>query len=90
MRYTDLNALEREMCSGCENENNKYSNCEGCPIAHAPIVEIKNGNWNRRLLKFVDGSYGNVYTCSECGTQYIDVPIANYNFCPSCGARMEK
>lgn len=39
MRLIDADALEKEFCSGCQYENNKYSNCIDCALAHAPTIE---------------------------------------------------
>ena len=39
MRLIDADALEKEFCSGCQYENNKYSNCIDCALAHAPTVK---------------------------------------------------
>ena len=49
-----------------------------------PSAEPKTGQWKRRI---VDGGHNADWKCSECGYKlYTD--FVNYNFCPSCGARM--
>ena len=39
MRLIDADALEKEMCSGCEYNKNKYANCDDCVIANAPTID---------------------------------------------------
>lgn len=39
MRLIDADALEKEMCSGCEYNKNKYANCDDCAIANAPTID---------------------------------------------------
>lgn len=39
MRLIDADALEYEVCSGCEYYKNKYANCDDCAIAHAPTID---------------------------------------------------
>lgn len=39
MRLIDADALEKEMCSGCEHNKNKYANCVDCAIANAPTID---------------------------------------------------
>ena len=39
MRLIDADALEKEMCSGCKYNKNKYANCDDCAIANAPTID---------------------------------------------------
>lgn len=39
MRLIDADTLEKEMCSGCEYNTNKYANCDDCAIANAPTID---------------------------------------------------
>lgn len=41
MRLIDADALEKEMCSGCEYYKNKYANCDDCAIANAPTIDAE-------------------------------------------------
>lgn len=41
MRLIDADALEKEMCSGCEYSKNKYANCDDCAIANAPTIDAE-------------------------------------------------
>lgn len=48
----------------------------------ADVVERKRGKWSH------DGSkWANRFICSECGYKLFDEPT---NYCPNCGARMDK
>ncbi len=83
MRLIDADELEKEFCSGCQYENNKYSNCIDCALANAPTIEErKMGEWQIGKDKY--GVYGE---CSVCKMrQYAGI----MNFCPNCGADMRK
>jgi len=78
MRLIDADALEKEFCSGCQYENNKYSNCIDCALAHAPTIEErKTGNWTSENA------------CEFCGFQpWYENDIHTLSFCPNCGADM--
>ena len=39
VRLIDADALENEVCHGCQYEHNKYANCIDCAIANAPTVD---------------------------------------------------
>jgi len=41
MRLIDADALEKEMCSGCEYNKSKYANCDDCAIANAPTIDAE-------------------------------------------------
>ncbi len=41
MRLIDADALEEEMCSGCEYNKSKYANCVDCAIANAPTIDAE-------------------------------------------------
>lgn len=47
---------------------------------HAIEPERKTGKW-------ITQEFGSWAECSECHELY-DIPIANSNFCPNCGADM--
>ena len=78
MRLIDADALEKEFCSGCQYENNKYSNCIDCALAHAPTIEErKAGRWTSENA------------CEFCGFQpWYENDIHTLSFCPNCGADM--
>lgn len=39
MRLIDADALEKEICPGCDYYKNKYANCDDCAIANAPTID---------------------------------------------------
>ena len=49
--------------------------------------ERKKGKWAVRVIR---GNWADdvISTCSECGTTFRNLDVANY--CPNCGARMEE
>lgn len=54
----------------------------------ADVVERKKGKWINH------GQYADFfphceYRCSECDTPYLEIEMI-YNYCPNCGARMER
>ena len=50
--------------------------------------ERKTGKW---IHDGYDFPHGNDWIhCSECGKRGINVPADLTNFCPNCGARMER
>lgn len=80
MRLIDADALEKEFCSGCQYENNKYSNCIDCALAHAPTIEKrKTGKWIPFDIPW--------YQCSKCGAVRENKSFME-NYCPNCGADM--
>lgn len=50
------------------------------------IEERKTGRWRRRL---VDSGFNADWHCSECGWK-TSLEEHGYNFCPNCGAKMER
>ncbi len=41
MRLIDADALEKEICPGCDYYKNKYANCVDCAIANAPTIDAE-------------------------------------------------
>ena len=55
-------------------------------IADTDVWEVKHGRWERRE------EYHGYLGCSECHNVYIMrewVQNGKWNYCPSCGAKME-
>lgn len=55
-------------------------------IADADVQEVKHGKWERRE------EYHGYLGCSECHNAFIMrewVQNGKWNYCPSCGAKME-
>lgn len=62
----------------------EYQNAE----IRLPTAEPKTGRWiSDRLVSTNGGTYG-IRRCSECEAYYQDIGYG-WNFCPTCGARME-
>lgn len=61
-------------------------------IPAADVVEVRHGRWERRNMGLWDEDYA--YACSACGEAWTlidDTPEDNnMNYCPNCGARMDK
>lgn len=54
-------------------------------IKKLPTIDlVKHGKWNSRHNGFI----GIVFECSECGQ--LRSATADWNYCPNCGARMER
>ena len=49
-----------------------------CELPTVDAVPVRHGKWT------VTSAY---ITCSECGESF---PLISQNYCPNCGARMEK
>ena len=77
----------------CENHDmeHDYEFNEGLIAAMNAVEELptaeKRGKWKERKPPEGSWGYGSVFTCSECGEE---VDCVSENFCPNCGARMEK
>lgn len=64
-------------------------------IDNAPTIEPKHGRWIKRK----DAMGKDFYICSNCETEVLwrdvrgvllRVDMQNANFCPNCGAKMER
>lgn len=63
-------------------------------IECAPTVEaepVRHGHWNG--IEKESRGYTDIFECSECKC-YVRTPfmmkVMEYDFCPSCGAKMER
>ena len=50
-------------------------------LPSAEVEPVKHGRWKR-----IDGQ-PHIMECSECGSLSVE---NRYNYCPSCGAKMDK
>ena len=99
-RQAALNALEKEKPTpfintdgsidpfGAGRQNQWYR--DGTAIIKLPSarVEYKKGKW----IRITDEPFADRFECSECGKL---PPIGNFewwlsDYCPNCGAKMEK
>ena len=55
---------------------------EDAPAVDA--VEVVHGRWEQKKHKIFGNTYD--YVCSVCGCDYA---LAEYNYCPNCGAKMD-
>lgn len=56
-------------------------------IKSAPTIEaelVRHGEWEKKKHKIFGNSYD--YICSVCGCDYA---LAEYDYCPNCGAKMD-
>ena len=54
----------------------------------ADVQEVRHGSWKpcfEDWRKQIEGD-----ECSACGFQHYGTNIRNYNYCPNCGAKMDK
>ena len=71
-------------------ENNSYgmgSRASVKAIKALPSADRPHGEWQQEYRKTANGVDFCVIACSEC--DYYDAQMHYYNYCPSCGARME-
>ena len=73
-----------------------------CPCAYgeikrlpvADVAEVRHGHWGKELpYKSVGGEYKKALICSECNSFFVsdgNKPWQMHNFCPNCGAKMDK
>ncbi len=52
-------------------------------IQAADVAPVVYGRWLQKKHKIFGNAYD--YVCSECGCDYA---LAEYNYCPNCGAKM--
>ena len=59
-------------------------------IQDAPTIKTKKGKWIHHSIGHMNAPWG--YDCSVCGAWFVinDDASKRYNFCPNCGAEMEK
>ena len=62
--------------------------------AAADVAEVRHGHWGKELpYKSVGGEYKKALICSECNSFFVsdgNKPWQMHNFCPNCGAKMDK
>ncbi len=60
-------------------------------IPKADVVEVKHGRWIfiNQAKSYLEPPCGDICECSLCGHK-LDVSETNYNYCPNCGAKMDK
>lgn len=92
MRAIDADALEKEGWSlhrtiRVDKNTEEY---QTKPLKRVPTIEPqrKKGEWIPEFDgKFTGGAYW--FSCSKCKRIVPEVRNGGWNFCPTCGARME-
>ena len=54
----------------------------------ADVAEVKHGYWKECFEDWRKQIAGD--ECSVCGFQYYGTSITHYNYCPNCGAKMDR
>ena len=57
---------------------------EALEMAKQTVAPVRHGRWELKRHKLFGNSYD--YVCSACGCDYA---LAEYNYCPHCGAKMD-
>lgn len=57
----------------------------------ADVAEVRHGEWKfvNQSTNYLEEPYGDTYACSNCNCE-VDVSEMPYNYCPHCGAKMDK
>ena len=53
-------------------------------IHAADVAPVRHGKWEKKRHKIFGSTYD--FVCSRCGCDYA---LAQYVYCPHCGARMD-
>ena len=86
MRLIDVDAYSKKVCTYNETGCGSCNAQTICPFDE-PIVDavpVRHGKWIDRNGAIV-APFWERYECSECGAR-----SDNSNYCPNCGARMDK
>ena len=82
--YIDRAALKQELAPYEENDFSQQMDVILAIVDAQPtadVVEVRHGRWK-------NGGNGLYDTCSACEKEiYLAIPM---NYCPECGARMDK
>ena len=72
-------------CDNCEFDCriDQHEHCRAVIELLETVEVVRHGKWN---FDSYTAKYGNPYRCSECGEEHADT----YEYCPDCGAKMDK
>ena len=92
--YIEREAAYREICSDDTMSGYEKAYCSELirNIPAADVAPVRHGRWE----KSEDNYYSlNLVKCSVCHEEWCfeiddDVKDLNYNYCPNCGAKMDK
>ena len=54
----------------------------------ADVAPVRHGRWEFPIFADSDDELDPRLKCSECGS--VEAAFARWNYCPACGARMDK
>ena len=57
-------------------------------IPAADVVEVRYAHWEFPVSTDPEDNLDPRMKCSECGE--VDTPLARWNYCPNCGAKIDK
>lgn len=88
-RYVNLDKVEKFRRSYCNTTNMSHCNrnCAECYYNNGgaeDVVPIVHAKWER-VYRRIDY----IFLCSAC-MEIISIKNCKYNFCPNCGAKMDK
>ena len=98
--YIERTAVEKFIEDGLNNsDKNKAFGHDAIEIMAeihympaADVAPVRHGRWERRNMGLFDEDYA--YVCSVCGEVWNLIDSTpednNMNYCPSCGALMDK
>ena len=76
---------EESICKTCaHNKVCRYMDNQPCIECSQYAAQERHGRWELKRHKLFGNSYD--YVCSACGCDYA---LAEYNYCPHCGAKMD-
>ena len=77
------------LCDCIEDSTIGCNECrrKAADIAINALKEQKTGHWIKRVIPSTLGYYE--YECSECNHIWQYRELLGWNYCPSCGCRME-
>ena len=86
-----LLSRERYLLGCSSDEQQRSQMIEALEVAKEAVEksDVKHGEWiEHPHFNFEGGYSGADYECSRCG--YSDCVYEEYNYCPNCGAKMDK
>lgn len=86
-------SLVKAQFTGTFNDEYPVSLCKTLidEVSSADVEEVKHGSW--KGLKPDNRGYTEKFQCSECKcitTLYLYQQECDYEYCPNCGAKMDK
>lgn len=70
----------------CTITNKFHRNNDKCDVEFAPV---RHAHWTEEYLASTSGGFYQVFRCSNCQWDILGI-FHPSNYCPNCGAKMEK